>query len=177
VKWIAAQLEFEFVAGPVAVQLKAEPGVWAGKRKTRKKLAPDSECNKFIAQRRKRIRVMIELFDIKYPKRQSRGREWSREVYGRFNADIWPGEKILIYGTYTNRSHPATFARTFKVGDEVEYHSWNLTYTGKLVAICPNTVTVDDGGTKHRMNLADFIDKNWDFDLDKINKRNSEWMD
>ena len=176
-KWLASQLEFEFVAGPVAIQATAEPGRWAGKKK-KKSVAPDRECNKVIAQLETKTNMkMIEHFNIQYPTRTHLGKTYQRETCGRQNADVWPGEKILIYGTYTNRHTPATFARTFKIGDEVEYHSFNLTYTGKIEAIGEKTVTVNDDGKKTRLNLADFIDKNWDFDLAVINKRNSEWMD
>ena len=93
------------------------------------------------------------------------------------HADIDKGKSIRIYGTmYGWRSEPADFDLTFAMGDEAEHGSYNLVYTGDIVSIGAKTVTVDDHGTRHRMTLADFISKNWDFDAKLIFERNADTM-
>lgn len=83
--------------------------------------------------------------------------------------------------------HPLTAAEwvarplgpDLQIGDTVEHGSYNLTYTGPIVAIGPQTVTVrtETGHGNMQMHLADFDRRNWDLDLDAIHKRNSEWYD
>lgn len=95
-------------------------------------------------------------------------------------ADIVPGKSIRIYGEYTNHCNgPQTFDRTFKVGDACERHSYNLVYTGNITQIGVKTVTIKDDTLSEtsRLTLEGFISRNWDFDAEKIAKRNGEWMD
>lgn len=95
-------------------------------------------------------------------------------------ADIVPGKSIRIYGEYTNHvKGPQTFDRTFKVGDKAERDSYNLVYTGEITQIGLKTVTIKDDSlsTTSRLTLEGFVNRNWDFDLERIAKRNGEWMD
>lgn len=96
-----------------------------------------------------------------------------------FNAEITK-TSIRIFGVYTNTTTgPKLFDRTFKIGDEATYDSFNLVYTGAIKKIGPKSVTVFNScrDKNTRLDLFDFIRRNWNFDLDKINDRNSKWMD
>lgn len=98
---------------------------------------------------------------------------------GAFNAEITK-TSIRIFGVYTNHVRgPQHFSRTFKIGHEVVVDSWNIVFTGPIKKIGPKSVTIfnktRDKNT--RLDLFDFIRRNWDFNIEKINKRNSEWMD
>ncbi len=91
---------------------------------------------------------------------------------GDYNADIQPKQSIRIFGVYTNSSKPKPFDKTFKIGDEAEYNSYNLIYTGKIVSIGPKTVSIDDDGKVTRLSIYGFIDKNHDFNVFKVNGHN-----
>jgi hypothetical protein len=83
-------------------------------------------------------------------------------------------------GRHEVTTAPQPIARTFRVGDEAEYGSHNLVYTGTITAITTKTVTIveDDRAAKaHRLSLYDFAEANYDFDAAKAHKRNAEWMD
>ena len=103
--------------------------------------------------------------------------------------EVKPGEWIRIKGAGTvHRAKNADgvmltyrpkFDRTFKVGDVVEYGSWNLRYTGPIVSIGPKLVKVDCSGTGERcknMTHQDFVCRNWDLDLEEVAKHNSTEM-
>jgi hypothetical protein len=96
---------------------------------------------------------------------------------GAFHARINPGENINIHGVMTNHiKGPQSFDRVFKIGDRCEYDSYNLKYLGTITGIGPNTVTVQADYSKEikRLWLWEFIDRNWNFDLEKIEKHNQE---
>jgi hypothetical protein len=109
---------------------------------------------------------------------------------GTYHAEIQPGRSIRIFGVMTNHGRydpvlrqtvpdPQAFDRTFTMGDEVEYHSYNLIYTGRIVGIGPKTVTIKHyphSDTVTRLDLYSFIDRNWDFDAARIDKHNAEEM-
>ena len=89
-----------------------------------------------------------------------------------------------VFNPATGRHQPTTepqpISRTFRVGDEAEYGSFNLVYTGTVTAITLKTVTIveDDRAAKvHRLSLYDFAEANYDFDAAKARKRNAEWQD
>lgn len=105
--------------------------------------------------------------------------------YGRsIERDYWQAEivknySVRIVGNYSNHANNPAFDLTFKVGDTAVYDSYNLTYTGQIVQIAEKYIAIKaDHRTKTtRLNLYDFISYNWDFDAQRIAKRNSEWMD
>lgn len=99
-----------------------------------------------------------------------------------YHAEIEPKHSIRIFGIYRNLTRgPKPFDKTFRIGDWVEYDSYNMSYTGQIVAIGAKTVTVapygDLDGRKRRLDLYEFCWRNWDFDREAIAKRNSEWSD
>lgn len=71
----------------------------------------------------------------------------------------------------------ASYRKVFELGDDAVYGSFNLVYTGRIVAIGEKTVSIEDMGRTHRLDLATFNRRNWNYDADRIRKRNSEWMD
>lgn len=99
-----------------------------------------------------------------------------------YNANIVPGVYIQIFGTYRNHvKGPQEFHRVFTLGSEAEYDSYNLKYTGKIVGIGPQTVTIEAysgtcNATRHRLSLSKFCWRNWDFDSAKTAAYNSEEM-
>ena len=103
------------------------------------------------------------------------GKNYEGSVY---NADTFGKHHttIRIYGTEANHVNgPFQFDRTFKVGDTVQYDSYNLIYLGQIIKIGPKTVTVKtDLRDNVRMDLFDFIRKNLRLDLEKIEKYNDE---
>lgn len=94
-----------------------------------------------------------------------------------------PGYSIRISGF--NRNHrpelPDTpFDLVFKIGHEAIYDRFNLIYTGRIVAIGPSTVTIEEPshspsrGTRHRLSLFRFAFLNWKFDAAKVDAYNAE---
>lgn len=63
---------------------------------------------------------------------------------------------------------------TFRVGDVVVVGSYNLTYTGEILAIGPSTVSAERHGKTSRFDLFTFYTMNWDLDLADVADRNLE---
>ena len=97
-----------------------------------------------------------------------------------YNAEIIPGVSIRIFGTIKRYDeNNISFDRTYKMGEQAEYDSYNLIYTGEIVAIAGKTVTVQHYPSrprKSRMSLHDFIWRNYDLDMDKVNARNQDTL-
>ena len=65
------------------------------------------------------------------------------------------------------------FNREFKIGDTVKTGSYNLIYTGKIIAIGVKTVTIEGCELgRRRFDIAKFICRNYDLNLDKIQTHN-----
>lgn len=106
------------------------------------------------------------------------------------NAGIIKNESIRIYGLSENRhrydkenmksiTYKVAYDRTFKMGDTVEYDSYNLKYTGKIIAIGEKTIKIEHnhGGKVTQLDLHTFIWRNWDLDLKKIAEENANYYD
>jgi len=96
------------------------------------------------------------------------------------NVSVTPGQSVRLFGLDDNKvGGPVRYDLTFKIGDLCERDSYNLVYVGRIVAIGAKTVTIahQHSNRKTRMSLDEFSRRNRDFDLQAINKRNSEWMD
>lgn len=110
-------------------------------------------------------------------------RRFGRAYEGRtavgHHAAVEPGKRIVLWGINRNsvRNGFIPYRIEFKIGDVAEYDSFNLVYTGTIVAIGEKTVTIENHGRKYRLSIFLFSQKNYDFDLAAIRKRNSEWMD
>ena len=92
-----------------------------------------------------------------------------------YNAEIQKNKSIRIFGVYRNstRAPEVTFDKTFRLGATAEYDSYNLKYTGTIVAIGEKTVTVESYGGRHRLDLHTFCWRNWDFDAAKAAEHNA----
>lgn len=72
--------------------------------------------------------------------------------------------------------------RDFVLGDEAERDSYNLSYTGLILGITKNSVTISHhrnagpAGEKHRLSLYEFCWRNYKFDAEKTRNSNSETM-
>ncbi len=66
----------------------------------------------------------------------------------------------------------------FKIGDNAEYDSYNLSYYGKIVSITEKTVTIQDRhfDRKYRLKLDTFAWRNYNFNLDKVMADNADTM-
>ena len=94
-----------------------------------------------------------------------------------YHADITSKKSIRLYGTKINHlPGPVDFDLTFSIGDQAEYGSYNLNYTGEIVAIGAKTITIESYGEKHRLDLHTFAWRNWDFDAQRIFEDNSDTM-
>ena len=95
--------------------------------------------------------------------------------------EVVKGELVRIAGIYTNTvKGPQVFDRVFRIGDLVEYDSFNFAYTGEIDSISPKTVLVDKGlgySSKTRMKWADFARRNWNFDAERIAQQRANWYD
>ena len=66
--------------------------------------------------------------------------------------------------------------KTFKVGDDAVYGSYNLIYTGEIISIGKKTVTIDDHGRRKRLKFEDFCWRNWDYNSEEIASKNFDTM-
>ena len=67
--------------------------------------------------------------------------------------------------------------RTFSIGEPAEYDSYNFAYIGQIVAIGEKSVTIEEDGKRHRLDVYDFCRRNFDFDLEQARKRKADWHD
>jgi hypothetical protein len=70
-------------------------------------------------------------------------------------------------------------SRKFSIGDTIETGSYNLVYTGTIKKITKSYIecTHISESRIRRMKISEFIYGNYDLDLNKIAKNNSEWYD
>lgn len=116
--------------------------------------------------------------EIKDKNRNRMGIHFEGRIIKGHKAIIMPNEYIRIFGQEWNHSiAPVDFDKTFSIGDEAEYNSYNLKYTGKIIAIGAKTVTIRAyDRDNHKINIYEFSWRNWDFDSGKIAKENAETM-
>jgi hypothetical protein len=121
----------------------------------------------------------IRLTDLRHKNWTRHGHKHEGMILHGHHADIEPKKSIRLYGYEKNHVSPHDYDITFNVGDTAIYGSYNLVYTGEIVAIGEKTVKIREGhGTKvHSLDIATFSDKNHGYDAEKIAKRNGEWMD
>uniref|UniRef100_A0A6M3L970 Uncharacterized protein n=1 Tax=viral metagenome TaxID=1070528 RepID=A0A6M3L970_9ZZZZ len=120
----------------------------------------------------KQFNGVIHYEEIKSKDRVSYGVKYPGQAIKGHKADIMPDNYILIYGMEFNHVNgPVTFNKTFNIGDNAEYDSYNLSYVGKITAIKAKYIEITAyGTTKHRLDIYSFSWRNWDFDLEKIRK-------
>lgn len=103
--------------------------------------------------------------------RKFRGHQYSDEPT-KVVAHIDRNKSIRLVGEYSNHDVDIMF----KVGDIAEYGSYNLHYLGTIVKITDKGVTIDPkyGERTKRLSLNEFMWRNHDFNLERIEARNAE---
>lgn len=82
---------------------------------------------------------------------------------------------------FRSREGEQSDGTTFAVGDEAEYNSYNLSYTGTITKITDKGVTIvayqgSNIEKTHRLSLNDFCWRNWNFNAVEVAKKNAEEM-
>ena len=93
-----------------------------------------------------------------------------------YNAETFK-DSIRIWGFESNNVKGGyEFDRTFKIDDVVEYDSYNYHYVGPIVKIGKKTVTIksETRSGNVRLDLFDFIRRNRNLNLEKVEKDNFE---
>lgn len=100
-----------------------------------------------------------------------------------YEVEVVRNERITIRCTKTRLNFETKqyeeqeFVNTFAMGDEAEYDSFNLKYTGEILGITPKTVSIRNMyGKTTRLSMNEFCFRNWDFDAVKVAEENSETM-
>lgn len=96
-----------------------------------------------------------------------------KEKYSQqeYNVIIEKNKYIKISCIYKNAHYPKFTEILHKIGDFAEYDSYNLSYIDKIKSISNKTITFEN---KRRLKLEEFCWRNWDFNLEKVNKSNFE---
>lgn len=112
-----------------------------------------------------------------------------REPEKDHHAEILPGQWIRLFGEtakvtyedsperYTQRVVKVHYEKMFRIGDEAEYDSYNLSYTGTITSITEKSVTFKTRSGVKRLSLYEFDWRNYDFDAEETRKQNRETMD
>ena len=96
-----------------------------------------------------------------------------------FHAEILPRCWIRIFGQFINFT-PKKFDLRFEIGSLAVFNSYNLIYTGPIFGISEKSVQIADHdimGKTTMLDLYTFVMKNWDFDLERIQRHNNSWSD
>lgn len=83
---------------------------------------------------------------------------------------------VCRHNVFNGKSYSDSDPLTFKIGDIAEYDSYNLSYLGKIVSITEKTVTIEPRyeKTKRRLKLYEFAWRNYNFNLEQVEKENHE---
>ena len=98
-------------------------------------------------------------------------------------AEVVKGKSIRLFGAKRRpapgeKAGAVLYENKFEIGDTVEYDSFNLSYTGKIVSITAKTVTIQPplNDKKRRLKIDTFQWRNWNFDAAETARKNSETM-
>ena len=117
---------------------------------------------------------MIELRKIQPKDKVQFGCVLERSTKDDVNADIIPGKSIRIFGT----TNCVTFDQTFELGDIAEHDYYNFAFTGAIEKITEKSVTVrKNRDTTKRLDIFQFIQKNYNFSVEAAAKQRAEWHD
>jgi hypothetical protein len=84
----------------------------------------------------------------------------------KYRVTLVPGAHVIVEHF---RDDQFISMRRFEVGDEVEYDSFNLSYTGPILAIGKKTFK-----GKKRLKAEEFGWRNWNFNAGETARRNAE---
>lgn len=111
-----------------------------------------------------------------------------REPKKDHHAEVLPGQWIRLFGEttkityegspgrYTQKVEKVHYEKMFRIGDEAEYDSYNLSYTGTITSITEKSVTFKTRSGVKRLSLYEFDWRNYDFDAEETRKQNFETM-
>ena len=105
------------------------------------------------------------------------GREVPAQRVSNAFALVTKGESIRLVGV-AYKSAEDGYDVTYRIGDQAEYDSFNLSYYGTITSITDKVVTISkpyDRGVA-RLVLSKFSSRNWNFNVHAIAARNSETM-
>ena len=98
------------------------------------------------------------------------------EIIPNAYAEVIPGVSIRLFGIHNREAYD----RTFRIGDEVAYDSFNMTYTGaiKSIGATGSVAVIKDRGRPQtaRLDLETFNWRNRQLDLVAIDERNRDVM-
>jgi hypothetical protein len=90
----------------------------------------------------------------------------------KYSVTLVPGQYVVVEHFIVDQF---VSMKRFEVGDEVEYDSFNLSYTGPILAIGKKTVTVESSFKgKKRLKAEEFGWRNWNFNAGETARRNAE---
>lgn len=106
-------------------------------------------------------------------------------VKSTYEQDVMNVEKVdgrlHIWGTMGKwHLEPVDFDRWFDVGDFAEFDSYNTSLFGRIVGFTEKTVTVDTHGLRQgnaRLKMAQFIWRNYDFDVEQAHAEKLAYFD
>jgi hypothetical protein len=106
-------------------------------------------------------------------------KEAGQKIPGKASEYLIRVEKNKKIEIFKEKDGTITPCAVFELGDEAEYDSYNLNYTGSIIAISDKTVTIQKSyGSrdvkKHRLHIYEFCWRNYNFDAEKIRQQNAE---
>lgn len=114
--------------------------------------------------------VVVNNIQPKARKIQGRVSQYQLSSNESHNAVIERNGTIRIYGVYCGKPYD----KSFRMGDEAEYDSFNLKYLGEIVSISDKGVGIKPRGDRgvKRLSLYTFCYRNYDFDAVAIAQHN-----
>jgi len=123
---------------------------------------------------------VIRIENISSKPRKSNGVVHPPEVKTGQHVEVTPGVSIRLFGHNPNHiSGGLDYDVTYRIGDEAEYDSFNLSYHGRITKISAKCVYIwnDMYNKESRLDLYKFSWRNHNWNLAKAVKETLEWMD
>lgn len=86
-----------------------------------------------------------------------------------YAVEIVKNKSIVIYKSNV-------LVNSFNLGDTAEYDSYNLHYTGNIIAISDKRIVIESYGRRYSLDINTFCWRNYNFNAEKIAKFNAEEM-
>jgi hypothetical protein len=82
-----------------------------------------------------------------------------------YAVEIVKNKSIVVYKN-------DVLANSFNLGDTAEYDSYNLRYTGNIVAISDKRIVIESYGRNYSLDINTFCWRNHDFNAAKVAEQN-----
>lgn len=87
-----------------------------------------------------------------------------------YQVDLERNHSVIIYKN-------GQVSNSFKMGDEAEYGSYNLIYTGKITRITPKAIQITaypgtSSERRHNLSLNEFCWRNYNFNAERVAAHN-----